>query len=105
MVTAGGVQQVTTTSFGMDLVQEVARLLGSARLGEHTIHQAWHRVEAVTVGPTLVPAGGWPPPPGLGGGPAVVCTTGWMLPSALKYIRSTATERRKLPPPGALALW
>ncbi|MGI5521473.1 hypothetical protein ACQEUX_10990 [Micromonospora sp. CA-259024] len=32
LVTAGGVQQVTTASFGMDLVQEVARLLGSANI-------------------------------------------------------------------------
>ncbi|MFI6784368.1 MFS transporter [Micromonospora sp. NPDC050276] len=45
LVTVGGVQQVTTASFGMDLVQEVARLLGSenirsTRLG--TDLTLWH---------------------------------------------------------------
>jgi hypothetical protein len=32
LVTFGGVEQVTTTFFGMDLVQEVARLLGSEHI-------------------------------------------------------------------------
>jgi hypothetical protein len=45
LVTAGGVQHVTTNFFGMDLVQEVARLLGSAnirstRLGDDLT--LWH---------------------------------------------------------------
>jgi hypothetical protein len=45
VVTDGGVQQVRTTVFGMDLVPEVARLLGSenirsTRLGEELT--LWH---------------------------------------------------------------
>jgi hypothetical protein len=45
LVTGGGVQQMTTSLFGMDLVQEVARLLGSehirsTRLGDDLT--LWH---------------------------------------------------------------